>query len=145
MEHKSDFTVCASTTRVTSTEETFEPHNPLNRPKIHYKKPIVALAIYVVLFVLLIPIPYGSGWLRALALVAYSIIYFSIIAKKTVIWLVHFYQNKASDKTRLQCVMEPSCSEYMILAVEKYGVVKGVFKGIGRLMRCGITSGVDYP
>lgn len=87
----------------------------------------------------------GKWWLTALTLIGYSLIYFSVIAKKAVIWMVHLYQNKASDETRLKCVMEPSCSVYMILAVEKYGVIRGVYKGIRRLFRCGDVCGVDYP
>lgn len=126
-------------------EETFVPHNPLNRPKMHYTKPIIALLVYVAQFVLLCLIPYGEWWIAALVLTGYSAVYFAIIAKKTVIWMVHLYQNLASDETRLRCVFEPSCSEYMILAVEKYGVVRGVWKGIGRLRRCGCESGIDYP
>ena len=131
--------------KATPAEEVFVPYNPLNRPKIHYTKPIIALLVYIILFALLIPIPYGAVWIRVLALCGYSLIYFSLIAKRTVIWLVHFYQNKASDETRLRCTFEPSCSEYMILAVQKYGVIKGVFKGIRRLQRCGTERGIDYP
>jgi putative component of membrane protein insertase Oxa1/YidC/SpoIIIJ protein YidD len=35
----------------------------------------------------------------------------------------------------------------MILAVEKYGVVKGFFMGIWRILRCNPFSkgGTDYP
>lgn len=126
-------------------EEEFVPNNPLERPPISFKKPIIALVVYIVQFVGLCFIPYGRWWIEFLALMGYSLIYFSVIAKKTVIWLVHLYQNKASDETRLRCVMEPSCSVYMILAVNKYGVIRGVYKGIRRLLRCGEVSGVDYP
>lgn len=126
-------------------EEEFVPHNPLERPTIRYTKPIIALVVYIAQFVGLCFLPYGKWWLTALTLIGYSLIYFSVIAKKAVIWLVHLYQNKASDETRLKCVMEPSCSVYMILAVEKYGVIRGVYKGIRRLFRCGDVCGVDYP
>ena len=34
------------------------------------------------------------------------------------------------------CVMYPSCSEYMELAIEKYGLISGVRRGIGRITRC---------
>ena len=128
-----------------SEEDTFVPNNPLERPEIHYTKPIVALVIYVALFVGLIFVPFGEWWITALVLVGYSLVYFSIIAKRAVIWMVHLYQNKAPDKVRLRCVMEPSCSVYMIMAVEKYGVIRGVYKGIRRLFRCGHEHGVDYP
>ena len=126
-------------------EETFVPNNPLRRPKMHYKKPIIALAVYLVQLLLLIPIPYGAWWIRTLVLIGYSAVYLLFIAKRAIIWTVHLYQNRAKDETRLRCVMEPSCSEYMILAVEKYGAIRGVIKGIGRLHRCGIENGIDYP
>ncbi len=34
------------------------------------------------------------------------------------------------------CTMYPSCSDYTIGAVEKYGVFRGLFKGIRRILRC---------
>jgi putative membrane protein insertion efficiency factor len=34
------------------------------------------------------------------------------------------------------CRFEPSCSEYMILAVRKYGPVCGAVKGMRRICRC---------
>ena len=74
------------------------------------------------------------------------IVYLAVISKKIIIWMVHLYQNKAPDAVRLRCVFEPSCSEYMILAIEKYGVVRGVWKGIQRLGRCHAPNGgKDYP
>ena len=126
-------------------EEEFVPHNPLERPPVSYKKPIIALTVYILQFIGLMFIPYGEAYIEVLVLVGYSLIYFSLIAKKTVIWMVRLYQNKAPDEVRLRCVMEPSCSVYMILAVEKYGVIRGVYKGIRRLFRCGDVRGVDYP
>ena len=126
-------------------EGAFEPENPLNRPKMHYVKPAIALIVFLVQFVLLCFIPYSTWWMRLIVLGVYSVVYMAVIAKKAVIWLVHFYQSKASDEVRLRCCMEPSCSEYMILAVQKYGVIRGVIKGIGRLFRCGKESGIDYP
>ena len=129
----------------TDDTEEFVPNNPLHRPEIHYRNFIISILVYVAQFVGLCFIPYGEWWIMALVLIGYSLIYFSYIAKRAVIWLVHVYQNRASDETRLRCVMEPSCSVYMIMAVEKYGVIRGVYKGINRLFRCGNESGVDYP
>ena len=34
------------------------------------------------------------------------------------------------------CCMYPTCSEYMILAIEKYGSIKGFYKGLVRITRC---------
>jgi len=34
------------------------------------------------------------------------------------------------------CRFCPSCSQYTYQAVKKYGVLKGVFKGVKRILRC---------
>jgi putative membrane protein insertion efficiency factor len=34
------------------------------------------------------------------------------------------------------CRFQPSCSEYFIEAVRKYGPVRGACKGVGRICRC---------
>ena len=123
------------------------PYNPLRRPKIHYGKPIVAAAIWLVCILAMAVC--GAVWFPKWALwicLGFSLIYFSVIAKRALIWCVHLYQNKASDATRLKCVFEPSCSEYMILSINKYGVLRGVWKGIRRLLRChSPNGGVDFP
>jgi len=63
---------------------------------------------------------------------------------KIIIFFVHLYQKMPHPKL---CGFEPSCSNYMILAVKKYGGIKGFFKGIVRILRCNPFSkgGVDYP
>lgn len=38
-----------------------------------------------------------------------------------------------SDKV---CRFRPTCSEYMYQAVEKYGILKGVYLGLKRIIRC---------
>lgn len=34
------------------------------------------------------------------------------------------------------CRFEPTCSEYMRKAVERYGALKGTWKGVKRILRC---------
>ena len=34
------------------------------------------------------------------------------------------------------CRFEPTCSEYTYQAIDKYGVVKGIFLGTYRILRC---------
>jgi hypothetical protein len=34
------------------------------------------------------------------------------------------------------CRFTPSCSEYFILAVRKYGPIRGACKGVARICRC---------
>lgn len=46
-----------------------------------------------------------------------------------------------------QCRYAPSCSEYFILAVKKYGAVSGAARGIWRVCRCNpwCKGGYDPP
>ena len=37
-------------------------------------------------------------------------------------------------KVRYHCIYTPTCSQYAIEALEKYGVVKGVIRGAGAVM-----------
>ena len=80
-----------------------------------------------------------------------SVLVYSIFdIKNLILSSVKIYQQITPRKIRLKCRFEPSCSQYMILAVEKYGVIKGVCKGIKRLSKCndrgdGLRGGFDYP
>jgi hypothetical protein len=67
------------------------------------------------------------------------------IPSKIIIKLINWYQSKPCFP-HSACVFEPTCSEYMKLAVKKYGAVKGLCKGIKRILRCKPKNGgIDYP
>lgn len=61
--------------------------------------------------------------------------------------LVRLYQKIISPLFGPKCRFYPTCSEYAILAVKKYGFVKGFFKAAFRILRCNPFSkgGIDYP
>ena len=66
--------------------------------------------------------------------------------KQLLIGLVLLYKATAPLSLRAQCLFEPTCSTYMIMALKKYGLFVGLYKGIHRLLRCKIPNGgVDYP
>ena len=44
----------------------------------------------------------------------------------------------------IRCKYHPTCSEYMKQAIEKYGVCKGFYLGIKRLLRCNPFSKGGY-
>jgi hypothetical protein len=46
------------------------------------------------------------------------------------------YQWTLSPLVGRQCRFEPTCSAYFILAVRKYGAVRGVWLGMRRIGRC---------
>ena len=64
--------------------------------------------------------------------------------KKFIISLIRLYQ-KIPISTHSKCRFTPTCSEYMIIAIERFGVIKGGILGIKRIMRCNPWggSGVD--
>lgn len=73
-------------------------------------------------------------------------LYFALTSRWFVVCMIQMYQRFAPGKLRRKCRFEPSCSEYMIRAVRKYGVVNGVWRGWRRLGRCNITGGgYDEP
>ena len=53
-----------------------------------------------------------------------------------VIGLVRVYQKVLRPVLPPLCIYQPGCSEYMILAVRKYGPWRGVPKGLWRICRC---------
>ncbi len=67
--------------------------------------------------------------------------------KKLLIWIIRLYKKYISPYKQPSCRFYPSCSDYSIQAIEKYGVLKGSFKAIWRILRCNPFSkgGIDYP
>lgn len=69
-----------------------------------------------------------------------------IFMKRIIIFFIRLYQRYVPYDIRCNCLFVPNCSEYMVLAIEKYGACKGVRKGINRLLRCHEPNGgEDYP
>ena len=52
------------------------------------------------------------------------------------IFLVRFYQTAISPFTPSTCRFEPTCSSYMIEALQKHGLIYGGFLGIKRILSC---------
>ncbi|MDE6398900.1 MAG: membrane protein insertion efficiency factor YidD [Clostridiales bacterium] len=50
--------------------------------------------------------------------------------------LVLFYKKCISPLTPDVCMFYPSCSSYMLEAIRKFGVLRGVWMGIKRICRC---------
>ena len=76
--------------------------------------------------------------------VAAVLSYFLI--KRAALGAVLAYKAWAPLEVRGKCRFEPTCSTYMILAIRKYGLIRGVIKGIKRIKRCKPPNGgVDYP
>jgi len=64
-----------------------------------------------------------------------------------LIGLVRFYQRALSPLLGKNCRFQPTCSQYMIGAIEKYGAIRGLLKGTWRILKCHPFSkgGYDPP
>lgn len=57
--------------------------------------------------------------------------------KRILIGIIRFYRKYLSGiKTRSTCIYVPTCSEYGIEAIQKYGACKGGFLTLWRILRC---------
>ena len=56
--------------------------------------------------------------------------------KRLIVFLISFYKKYISIYFYGSCRFNPSCSEYFIESVERFGVFLGSFYGIKRLLRC---------
>ena len=67
--------------------------------------------------------------------------------KKVLIKILKFYKKEVSpffSTIGVHCKYEPTCSEYMMQAIEKYGAFKGFLLGIQRFLKCNPLSKGGY-
>lgn len=115
--------------------------------RIYNKVPINKKRLFVILFIDLIITSITYLIFKKISIIIITnIIYYLICFKYILIFLVKIYQKIAPISIRSKCRFEPSCSNYMLQSLEKYGLFKGLKKGINRLKRCNINNGgYDYP
>lgn len=63
--------------------------------------------------------------------------------KIIIIFAIRCYQQFVPIRYRGRCRFNPTCSEYMILAIKKYGTIKGIKTGRNRISRCVYPNGGD--
>jgi putative membrane protein insertion efficiency factor len=56
--------------------------------------------------------------------------------KKIILFLIKIYQKYISPFLGKNCRFYPTCSMYTYQAIEKYGLIKGCFLGIRRIIKC---------
>ena len=56
--------------------------------------------------------------------------------KKLILSLIRFYRRNISPATPPSCRFQPTCSAYAYEAINKYGVIKGGWLAIKRILRC---------
>lgn len=64
--------------------------------------------------------------------------------KRAVTGALRFYQKSISPLTPPVCRFTPSCSEYVVQAVEGHGALRGGWLGLKRIARCRPWGGSGY-
>lgn len=125
----------------------------LLRPIIHWGRAVRKIVLYVslslttsMLIWYLISVFLNVNMPLIPAFLAAFIAPILLCRVQIIVFLVRIYQRYAPAEMRLACRFEPSCSEYMLLSVEKYGFFRGVWNGLRRIIRCRAPNGgIDYP
>lgn len=58
------------------------------------------------------------------------------LPKRALLWLIRFYRAALSPHHPACCRFTPTCSQYALEAVEKYGALKGGWLALRRILRC---------
>ena len=56
--------------------------------------------------------------------------------KQILLWMIGFYRKGISPLTPPSCRFIPTCSEYAMEAIKRYGALKGGWLALRRLMKC---------
>ena len=56
--------------------------------------------------------------------------------RRLLVACIRFYQRGISRWTPAVCRFTPTCSQYAVDAIEKYGALKGVWLAVRRICRC---------
>jgi uncharacterized protein len=59
-----------------------------------------------------------------------------ITPRQLLMWIIRGYQLGISPMLGPRCRFYPSCSCYAHIAIERYGVVRGGWLGLRRILRC---------
>lgn len=145
--------------------EEYVMERPLPRPDTDIKKAVLFTAIFIIgsfsagllLLSLLSWLGISFSFLKNISIFCsqHTILFFVIVyflaslisAKKAAIGAIRLYQHYAPEEIRRRCLFKPTCSEYAILAIQKYGLIIGLIKAYKRLFkRCiGNIYQIDYP
>ena len=56
--------------------------------------------------------------------------------KAALLWLIRLYQRYISPGLPRRCRFSPTCSQYALEAITKYGALKGGYLAVRRILRC---------
>ena len=60
----------------------------------------------------------------------------SCFVQKLFLLLIRFYQVAISPHLGKNCRFMPTCSQYAYIAITRFGVIKGTYLAVRRLLKC---------
>lgn len=126
---------------------------PLDRPNVTYLKAFIIILLFICGTLFFAWISYfffslaGFYFDKKTYLFIFSIAICSFFSRWLAILFVKLYQHYAPEKVRRRCLLKPTCSEYAIIVLKKYGFLIGVIKIWFRLVFkcCGNVYYIDEP
>lgn len=64
--------------------------------------------------------------------------------RRVLLWLIRFYRAAVSPLLPSSCRYVPSCSEYALIAVRRFGAARGGWMAVRRVFRCHPFGGRGY-
>jgi len=123
-------------------------HHELNRPHVNITRFCVLVLCAVALAVITAYSFYYLAGISFWLSVEFVILLLGLCyARRLLVFVIRCYQNYASESVRRQCSCMPSCSEYALLALEKYPWPIAILKIWKRVTNTCMQPGyhIDYP
>ena len=124
------------------------------RPKTKIWSPVLLLAFLIflgsgmgIVIVTIADNYFSSNITRSIILIVGSV-FISVLfgMKKLLIFCVECYQHYAPEEYRRLCLCKPTCSEYALIVLKKYNLIKAMHLIYIRLTKtCRDTYKIDYP
>lgn len=64
--------------------------------------------------------------------------------KRLLLLLIRFYRKALSPHLPASCRYQPTCSQYTLTAIERFGALRGSWMGFWRILRCNPFSKGGY-
>ena len=128
-------------------------NRPLYRPDVTYIKLLLYCIVYVIIFFTFVIVTifitnciFNEKWIIIISILFICLLFLGTTIKYIFMKAIECYQHYASEELRRSCVCKPTCSEYALIALKKYNIIKACSLIYTRLtMGCRGDYHEDYP
>ena len=132
------------------------PAANLYRPDLPYGRMIVLTVIVTILSILCTTViivlnekidslSVASDIQKVYIFVFCIFVFISIFSKYYIVFIVMMYQRFAKSEIRLKSCCYPSCSQYSIIALRKYGTIVGIYLTVKHCINCRPPGLNEFP